>query len=175
MIGIFLDHHQTSGHSHLPLGSTVQHVATAAPPQHREDCVTFKCTEGLRGVGQVEAQARAGSQVEEAMLRDPLPQHVARGPFAVLQNQVRAIHRDATLQWFTLQDEEALVWEEEHDMTSDRKGGRYEEQIHGGENEDVVVETVSRSIKSSKQNTVGCFCFDQMVNLVISILRNKLR
>lgn len=128
MIGIFLYHHQTSGHSHLPLGSTVQHVSTAAPPQHREDRVAFKCAEGLRGVGQVEAQARAGAQVEEAMLGDPLPQHVARGPFAVLQNQVRAIHCDATLQRFTLQDEEALFWEEEDEMTSDRKGRRYEEQ-----------------------------------------------
>lgn len=126
MIGIFLDHHQTSGHSHLPLGSAIQHVSTAAPPQHREGRVTLKCAEGLRGVGQVEAQARAGAQVEEAMLRDPLPQHVARGPFAVLQNQVRTIHRDAPLQRFTLQDEDALFWEEEDEMTGDRKGRRYE-------------------------------------------------
>ncbi len=73
----------------------MQHVSIAAPPQHRERHVTLERAERLRRVRDVEAQTRAGAQVEEAMSRDPLPQHAARGPLAVLQHQVRAIHRDA--------------------------------------------------------------------------------
>lgn len=140
MIRVFLYHHQTSGHSHLPLGSPVQHVSIAAPPQHREGHVAFKRAKRLRRVRDVEAQAHAGAQVEEAMLRDPLPQHAARGPLAVLQHQVRAIRRDAAFQRFTLQDEQALLWkekrgenkEEEDEMRGDRKERRGAVRDMGG-------------------------------------------
>ena len=119
MIGVFLYHHQTSGHSHLPLRCPVQHVSTAAPPQHGEGHVALECAERLRRVGDVEAQARAGAQVEEAMSGDPLPQHATRGPLAVLQHQVGAVHCDAALQRLALQDKQTLFWRE----TDERQGG----------------------------------------------------
>jgi len=108
MVGVFLHHHQTSGHGHLPLGHPVQHVAAAAPPQHREGRVALERAQRLRRVRDVEAQARAGAQVEEAMPGHPLPQHAARGPLAVLQHQVGAVHCDAALQRLALQDEQTL-------------------------------------------------------------------
>lgn len=113
MMNIPLYHHQTPSHSHLPLGSPLQYFSIAAPPQYRESGVTSKCAEGLRLVRQIEPQTGAGAQIEEAMLGDPLPEHTARGPLAVVQHQVWAIHCDATLQRFTLQDEEAFFWDED--------------------------------------------------------------
>lgn len=117
MVRVFFDHHQSSGHSHLVPGSPVYEVSLAAPPQHRNGHVTFEHAKRLRGVGHVEAQAHAGAQVEEPMLGDPLPQHVSRGPLAVLQHKAGAIHRDATFQRFTLQDEQALFWKEVDERT----------------------------------------------------------
>lgn len=108
MISVFLDYHQTSGDCHPPLGRPVEHVSTAAPPQHSKGHVTLERAERLRCVRDVEAQAHAGTQVEEAMPGDPLPQHAARGPLTVLKHQVRAIHCDAALQWLTLQDKQTL-------------------------------------------------------------------
>lgn len=113
MRNVPLYHHQTSSHSHLPLGSPLQYFPTAAPPQHRESGVASKRAEGLRFVRQIEPQTGAGAQIEEAMLGDPLPEHTARGPLAVAQHQVGAIHCDAALQRFTLQDEEAFFWDED--------------------------------------------------------------
>lgn len=113
MMDVPLYHHQASGHGHLPLGSALQDFSVAAPPEHGEGGVAPERAEGLRLVGQVEAQAGAGAQVEEAVLGDPLPEHAARGPLAVVQHQVRAVHGDATLQRLALQDEEALFWDGE--------------------------------------------------------------
>lgn len=110
VVGVFLHHHQTSGHGHLPVGRPVQSVSAAAPPQHGERRVALERAERLRGVRDVEAQARAGAQIEEAVSGDPLPQHAARGPLAVLQHQVGAVHRDAALQRLALQDEHTLRW-----------------------------------------------------------------
>lgn len=109
MISVFLNHHQASGHSHLPRGRPVKHVPTAAPPQHWVGHVTLERAEGLRRVRDVESQAHAGAQIEKAMSGDPLPQHAARGPLAVLQHQVRAVHGDAAFQRLTLQDEQTLL------------------------------------------------------------------
>ena len=121
MIRVFLHHHQPSGHSHLPLGRPVQHVPAAAPPQHREGHVALERAERLRRVRDVEAQARAGAQIEEAMSGDPLPQHAARGPLAVLQHQVRAVHCDAAFQRLALQDEQTLSWKKK---TDEKRRGR---------------------------------------------------
>lgn len=112
MMDIPLYHHQTSSHSHLPLGNPLQYFPVAAPPQHRESGVARKRAEGLRLVWQIKSQTGAGAQIEEAMLRDPLPEHGPRGPLAVVQHQVWAIHCDAPFQWLTLHDEEALFWNE---------------------------------------------------------------
>lgn len=109
VVRVLLHHHQASGDGHLPLGHAVQHVAAAAPPQHGEGGVALEHAERLRGVGRVEAQARAGAQVEEAMLGDPLPQHAARGPLTVVQNRAGPIHGDAALQRLALQDEHTLL------------------------------------------------------------------
>lgn len=130
MIRVFFYHHQSSGHSHSVLGSPVHEVSIAAPPQHRKGHVAFKHAKRLRRVRHVEAQAHAGAQVEEAMLGDPLPQHVACGPPAVLQHQVGAIHCDAAFQRFTLQDEQALFWKEVDERTK-RKTMRWEEVAEG--------------------------------------------
>lgn len=110
MVSVFLYHHQTSSQSHLPLGRTIQHVSIAAPPQHREGHVTLECAKWLHRIRDVEAQARARAQIEEAMPGDPLPQHAARWLLAVRQPQVEGIHRDAALQWLTLQNKQTLLW-----------------------------------------------------------------
>lgn len=110
MGSVFFYHHKTSRHSHLPLGRTIQPVSTAAPPQHREGHVTLECAKRLRCVGNIEPQACACAQIEEAMPGDPLPQHAARWLFAVLQHQVRAIHCDAAFEWLTLQNKQTLFW-----------------------------------------------------------------
>lgn len=117
MMDIPLYHHQTSSHSHLPLGSPLQYFSVAAPPQYRESSVASKRAEGLRLVRQIEPQTGVGAQIEEAMLGDPLPEHTARGLPAVAKHQVWAIHCDATLQRFTLQDEEAFFWDEDTNET----------------------------------------------------------
>lgn len=121
MVRVFLHHHQTSGHSHLPVGQSVQHVSVAAPPHHGQGRVTLERAERLRRVRHVQAQARAGAQIEEAMSGDPLPQHAARGPLAVLQHQVRAIHRDAALQRLALQDEQTLFWKDIGERERERR------------------------------------------------------
>lgn len=110
MVRVFFYHHQTSSHSHLPLGRAIQHVSTAAPPQHREGHVTLESAKRLRRIGNIEPQAHACAQIEEAMPGDPLPQHAARWLFAVLQHQVRAIHCDAAFQWLALQNKQTLFW-----------------------------------------------------------------
>lgn len=112
MIRVFFNYQQTSSQGHLPLGCPVQHVPTAAPPEHGEGRVALKRAESLGRVRNVEAQARAGAQVEEAMSGHPLPQHAARRPFTVLQHQVGAVHGDAALQWCTLQYKDTLFWKE---------------------------------------------------------------
>lgn len=114
---------------YLPLGGPVQDVPIAAPPHHGEGHVTLKHAKRLRRVGDVEAQAHAGAQVEKAMLRHPLPQHAARGPPTVLQHQSGAIHRDAAFQLLTLQDEQALFCSgvggrEDEQRKKERKGKR---------------------------------------------------
>lgn len=48
MMNIPFYHHQTTSHSHLPLGSPLQYFSVAAPPQHRESRVTSKGAQGLR-------------------------------------------------------------------------------------------------------------------------------
>lgn len=73
MIRVFLNYNQTSGHIHLPLGRPVEHVSTAAPPQHGEGHVALEHAEGLRRVRDVEAKAHAGAIVKEPVSRDPLP------------------------------------------------------------------------------------------------------
>lgn len=108
MVRVFFNYHQTSSYSHLPLGRTKQHVSIAAPPQHREGHVTLEYAKRLCRIRNVEAQACAGAQIEEAMPGDPLPQHAARWSLAVLQHQVRAIHCDAAFQRLTLQDKKTL-------------------------------------------------------------------
>lgn len=102
MMRVLLYHHQPSSHSQLPRGRPVQHVSSAAPPQHGEGHVALEHAERLRRVRHVEAQASAGAQIEEAMTGDPFPQHAACGPLAVLQHQVRAIHCDAAFQRLAL-------------------------------------------------------------------------
>lgn len=92
MIGVFLDHHQLSRRGQLPLGRPKQRVPPAAPPHDWEGHVTLKHAQRLRGVGHVQAEAPAGAQVEEAMLGDPLPQHACRGPPALRQHQLGALH-----------------------------------------------------------------------------------
>lgn len=106
----FLHHHQPSSHGHLPLERPVQRVATAAPPHHGVGLVALKHAKRLRGVQDVEAQARAGAQVEEAMRGHPLPQHAACGTLTVFQHQAGMIHLDAALQHDALQDKQALSW-----------------------------------------------------------------
>ena len=129
MIRVFFNNQQTSGHSHLPLGRPVQHVSIAAPPQQGEGCVALERAEGLRRVRNVEAQARAGAEVEKAVPGDPLPQHPARRPLTVIQHQVRAVHRHAAFQRLTLQDEDTFFWKETGRMNGatvegKRGGGR---------------------------------------------------
>lgn len=108
VVNVLLHHHRPPGHRHLPLGRSVHHVTVATPPQHGRGHVALEHAQRPRRVRDVEAQAGAGAQVEEAVPGDPLPQHAARGAPAVLQNRAGAARRDAALQRQTLQDEETL-------------------------------------------------------------------
>ena len=101
VVVLHLDHVLERAGDHLPV---------TAPLQGNVGGITLVYAQRLLWIRHIQAQAAAASDVKEAVVWNPLPQHVLVGWFATLQGQCRFASLNAFLEVLTLDNEDPFIW-----------------------------------------------------------------
>lgn len=85
-------------------------LLVTAPLQGNVGGITLVDAQRLLWTRHIQAQAATASDIKQAVVWNPLPQHVLVGWFAVLQGQCRLAGLNTFLEVLTLDNEDSFIW-----------------------------------------------------------------